>query len=261
MRLRRSAAFVLALGLLAGACPALSATPSPGPEPSPSASGAIYVTSLPTGGDVWIDGGYVGHAPLFLDGLGAGRHRVTVVKSGWITQEADVVVGSTPALESFALARTGGGGSGQARFHGVPFAAIQIDGGTVMPDRNGTVTLPSGRHEISAKTGQTRITRLFTVYPDMITDVDLHDGEAQAPVTRSSVVAPADDYLPRIAYRVDSGRIFVQYGGHNVFGRIGMQTFRVDNHSIEYDAAPFLVEDELYLPLALLVRLTAKDKK
>ncbi len=261
MRFRRLAALAIALGSLAGPGPALSATPVPSPEPSPSASGAIYVTSLPSGADVWVDGGYVGHAPLFLDGLGAGRHRVTAVKSGWLTQESDVVVGASPALESFALSRTGGGGSGQARFHGVAFAAIQIDGGTVMPDRGGTVTLPSGRHEISAKIGGTRVTRLFTVYPDTITDVDLHDGEAQAPVAHSSVVAPADDYLPRIAYRVDSGRIFVQYGGHNVFGRIGLQTFKVDNRSIEYDAAPFMVDDQLYLPLALLVRLTAKDKK
>src|ERR1700716_3324697 len=74
-------------------------------------TGSLYVTTLPTGADVWIDGTYVGHSPLVLGALAPGRHTVGLTKPpGSPAQiQASVVAGQT-TLSSTRLepARTGG---------------------------------------------------------------------------------------------------------------------------------------------------------
>ena len=265
MRPRPFAAFACAVALwIAGAPPGAVASPTAPPSPvAATASGAIYVSTLPAGADIWLDDGYVGRAPLYLDALTLGRHHVTVVKAGWQTQESNVTVSSasTPSIATFALVHSVAGGTGRMLLHGANPSAVTIDGGTVTPDHNGYISLPSGRHEVSAKFSHGRVTRMFMVYPDTTTDLVLRDVEPQTPATRSSVVAPAGDYLPDIAYHLDHGKIAVQYGGHDVVGRVGVATFRVDGRPVEYDAAPFVMNDKLYLPLALLVRLTESDRR
>src|SRR5579884_2488771 len=51
--------------------------------------GGLYVNSLPTGADVWVDGSYIGRTPLLVDGLRAGKHAITVTKAGWKVEEVD----------------------------------------------------------------------------------------------------------------------------------------------------------------------------
>src|SRR5665213_2587339 len=55
-------------------------------------TGSLYVTTLPSGADVWIDGTYAGRSPLVLGGLVAGRHTVGLTKTGWDPLQLEVSV-------------------------------------------------------------------------------------------------------------------------------------------------------------------------
>src|SRR5476649_1199080 len=69
-------------------------------------TGALYVTTLPSSVDVWVDGTYVGHSPLVLDALAAGRHTVSLTKTGWQSQDLEVsVVAGVTSLSSVQMAR------------------------------------------------------------------------------------------------------------------------------------------------------------
>jgi hypothetical protein len=243
----------LRLALLAG-CAALfliAAVPT----------GSLYITTLPTGADVWLDGMYIGHSPVFLDALSIGRHTISLNRTGWISQDLDVsVVAGTTALSSVALARTrtllGGGGSLTVK--GIALRSLALDGTIVMPDRNGTYSVASGTHEIVAQTAGGKMTRTVTVYPDMRTDVVLRDDD---PATHSAVVAPASDYLPAAAVKIEGTRVTIRYEHHDVEATVGAVAYRVDGRSVSFDAAPTLIGAALYLPLELLKELTANDDK
>jgi hypothetical protein len=79
--------------------------------------------------------------------------------------------------------------------------------------------------------------------------------QPDADTTRPSVIAPADDYFPASAIRIDGERVVIKYGGHTAVGRLGSTTYRVDGRSVEYDSAPTLIGSRLYLPIALLTAL------
>jgi hypothetical protein len=144
-------------------------------------TGALYVTTLPTDADVWLDGTYVGHSPLVLDALAAGRHIVSLNRTGWVSTDLDVsVVAGTTALSSVILARTGSrtsvrGDDGTFAVKGLAPRSVLLDGAPVNPDRSGTYPASSGLHELVAQTAAGKMTRTITVYPDMRTDVVLHD--------------------------------------------------------------------------------------
>src|ERR1700738_2679957 len=55
-------------------------------------TGSLYVTTLPSGADVWIDGAYVGRTPLVVGALSPGGHAVGLTKSGWSPLQLDVTV-------------------------------------------------------------------------------------------------------------------------------------------------------------------------
>jgi hypothetical protein len=74
-------------------------------------------------------------------------------------------------------------------------------------------------------------------------------------VPRPSVVAPAEDYVPRDAISLDGDKVVVRYGGHVVVGRIGLTTYRVDGKAVDYGEAPTMIGRRLYLPLDLLTSL------
>jgi hypothetical protein len=102
------------------------------------------------------------------------------------------------------------------------------------------------------------MTRTITIYPDMTTDVVLRDDEQ---VTRSAVVAPAADYLPPAAVKIEGARVTIRYARHFVDATIGSVSYRLDGHGVSFDAAPTLIGQALYLPLELLKQLTAGDAK
>ena len=87
------------------------------------------------------------------------------------------------------------------------------------------------------------------VWPGTRTEVVV---QPDAEVVRPSVVAPAEDYLPRGAIRIEGEKVVVRYGGHEVIGHIGSTAYRVDGKTVDYGEAPTMIGSRLYLPLDLL---------
>jgi hypothetical protein len=221
-------------------------------------TGSLYVTTLPTGADVWIDGTYVGRSPLVLGGLATGRHTVGLTKNGWTPLQLDVsVVGAQTTLSSTKLDRVQTGARpapGSIAVHGLVPDATFLDGSAVVPSADGTITVAAGTHELTVRTPRGRITRTVQVWPQTRTDVVL---QADVEVPRPSVVAPAEDYVPRSAIRIDGEKVVIRYGGHEVVGRIGATAYRVDGKSVDYGEAPTMIGSRLYLPLDLLTTLSS----
>ncbi len=226
-------------------------------------TGSVYVTTLPSGADVWLDGVYVGHSPLVVDALSAGRHAVNLTMAGWNGQQLDVsVVAGQTTLSSARLERVAGAKTraalGAIALHGLPPGPVTLDGAPAEPAKDGTFPAATGTHVLVVRTPRGRLTRTVTVWPQTRTDVVLQE---DAGPTRPSVVAPAEDYLPASAVRVDGAKLVLKFGGHEVVGRLGSTSYRVDGRSVDYDAAPTLIGPRLYLPIELLTLLAGnKDR-
>jgi hypothetical protein len=217
-------------------------------------TGSVYVTTLPSGADVWLDGIYVGRTPLVLDALASGRHTVGITKTGWNPRQLDVEVESgQTTLSSTRLDRAAGSGLhpayGTLAIRGVEVRALQIDGLAATPGKDGAYEAQSGTHQVVMQTPQGRVTRQVTVWPQTRTDVVVQRDDTS---TRPSVVAPAEDFVPKSAIRIDGERVVVRYNRHEAIGRVGETSYRVDGRSIDYDAAPTFIGPRLYLPMDLL---------
>ncbi|BDE05800.1 hypothetical protein WPS_10760 [Vulcanimicrobium alpinum] len=225
-------------------------------------TGSIYVTTLPSGADVWVDGTYIGRSPLVLDALPAGRHTVGLAKPGWNAEQLDVsvVTGQTASSSTRLLRdkRSSGAGDGTIALHGMPYEAVWLDGAAANPGRDGTFSAPAGGHALIVRTAKGKITRLVTVWPQTRTDVVV---QPDAAPVRPSIVAPADEYLPPSAVQVDGEKIVIRFGGHDLVGHLGSTTYRLDGRSAEYDAAPTLIGNRLYLPLVLLTEVSSSSSR
>ena len=219
-------------------------------------TGSLYVTTLPGQADVWIDGTYVGRTPLVVDALAGGHHSIGIAKAGWSPQQIDVsVVAGQTSFSSLKLLPAKGAvpaSGGTIALHGAQIDAIRVDGVPVRPGKDDTIPVAAGTHEVAVRTGRGKVTRMVTVWPATRTDVLVQPDEQRAPAT---VVAPADDYLPAEAVRIDGERVVIRYGSHRAVGRIGSTTYRVDGRARDYDAAPTRVGGRLYLPIGLLTDL------
>lgn len=232
------------------------------PARAEAPTGGTYVTTLPTGAEIWCDGSYVGRSPLLIDGLAEGRHSLEILKSGWTAREASIgILRGTVVMSSSRLTvgkRASAGdpaGTGTLILRDAPPGAdIALDGATLgnVPARG--VVVPAGTHEIAVTSPRGRTTREIAIYPDVTTDVILRETPGKR--GRSGVVAPAEDYLPTDAFAVDSRRIVVRYGGHVVVAHFGETTYRIDGASTAFDSAPESIGGKLYLPLALLEKLS-----
>ena len=225
-------------------------------------TGGTYVTTLPTGAEIWCDGTYVGRSPLLVDGLAEGRHSLEILKSGWEAQEAPVtILRGTIVMSS---SRLGVGkrprpddpvGTGTLLLRDAPPGAeIVLDGATVGRIPAHGIVVPAGTHELAVTNPRGRTTREISIYPDVMTDVVLRETSRKS--DGSAVVAPAEDYLPTDAFAVDPHRIVVRYGGHVVVAHFGERTYRIDGAAATYDSAPESIGGKLYLPLALLEKLS-----
>ena len=124
-------------------------------------TGSLYVTTLPTGADVWIDGTYVGRSPLVLGALVPGRHTLGLTKTGWDPLQLDVsVVAAQTTLSSTRLEPLRSGGlhalPGWIAIHGVVRTA-QVDGRPMVPAKDGTIVVAAGTHELTARTPRGRV--------------------------------------------------------------------------------------------------------
>jgi hypothetical protein len=224
-------------------------------------TGAVFVTTLPSGADVWVDGTYVGRSPVIVDALTAGAHHLTLTRTGWTPE--DLAVAIAPAqtqTTAVVLVRDGKTPevAGTIAIHSADrVAAVTIDGQPAVPAKDGTIAVSAGTHDVTIELPQGKQTRTVTVYPQTRTDVVL--GADAAP--RSIVIAPADDYLPASAFHLDGTRLVVRYGGHDVIAHLGTTTYTIDQHVATYDAPPTLIRNRVYLPLELLTMLTLRDKK
>jgi hypothetical protein len=217
-------------------------------------AGSLYVTTLPSGADVWVDGTYVGRSPVVLDALASGHHAVALAKSGWTTEQLDVTIATgQTTLSSTRLRQTGPRPpGGTIALHGEAPDEVRLDGQVVHPGKDGLYAATSGTHALVVKTDHAKMTREVTVWPDTRTDVVL---VPEAAPSRPTVVAPADAYLPADAIEVDGDKVVLRFGGHEAVGWLGQTNYRVDGHAVDFDTAPTMIGSRLYLPLELLTRL------
>ncbi len=229
-----------------------------GGEASPT--GALYVTTLPAGADAWVDGTYVGRTPVLVDSLSTGKHALTLTRAGWAEREVDVDVAAGPTtMSSLRLTQVVRPGAhvamGSVAFAGLPAGArVSIDGNAAVRDPRETIALSPGTHVAQIETHDGKATRTFAVYPDTTTHVLL--AKASVAGSKPAVVAPAEEFLPADAYHVDGKKVTVNYAGHSVVAKIGDASMRYDGVTVSFDAAPSMIAGRLYLPLALLVRLS-----
>lgn len=221
--------------------------------------GGLYVNSLPSGADVWVDGSYIGRTPLLIDGLRAGKHALTVTKTGWKVQETDEQVSAgIVATANVQLDPVKPHGVGTIALHGLERSArVSLDGGSWL-DLGSEYNVSAGTHHISVRDGHTKFERMVVVYPDQTTHVLLRVPPIDA---HSAVVAPIEDYLPAQAAKIADGRLVIRWGGHTVVGHMGDARFLVDGRDVVYDAPAGLVRGRLYLPLDLILIITGKSSK
>jgi hypothetical protein len=230
-----------------------------------TASGGVFVATLPAGADVWVDGVYVGHAPLVVDALAPGRHVLTITKTGWEVRDVDVTVAAGAVTMSSTQLVAGpraftGSNSGTLVVRGSPPSAIlQLDGAAFTPAPSGSNTVAVGPHKLAMTTPRGRTTHAFTVYPQTTTDVVLVEPRASG--GRSSVVAPADDYLPTDAFSVEGTKIVLRYNGHVVVAHLGQADVRFDGATVTYGTNPESIAGKLFLPVELLEKLTEDSSK
>jgi hypothetical protein len=251
--------FSLGLAAAATALMTSSAAMSAPAFAAVSSSGGVYVTTLPSGADVWVDGTYCGPSPVLVDALAQGHHAITLTKSGWNVQEIDIdIPGGGVALSSTKLvagARTGGtNATGRVVLRGLRAGAkVSIDGASPAP-AHGPMVFPAGVHTVTFTSAQGAITRSFTVLPETTSELVLHD----EPTTdsRVGVIAPATDYLPPEAIALDGRKLHIRYLGHEVVAHLDENTLRLDGSQVSYDSSPSVINGKLYLPLDLLETLT-----
>jgi PEGA domain len=222
--------------------------------------GGLYVSSLPSGADVWVDGSYIGRTPLLIDGLREGKHAVTVTKAGWKVEEVDQNVAAgvtTPATVQLVPVKPLHARGGIA-LHGLDRAArVSLDGGP-WRDLLAEYDAPVGTHRLVVREPQAKFERMVLVYPGETTHVLF---AAPAADTHSAVVAPVSDYLPGSAAKVSGARVVVRWGGHTAVGHLGDARFLVDGRDVVYDAPAGMVRGKLYLPLDLILMMTGSKTK
>jgi len=239
---------------------------APGAATHTADSGGIYVTTLPSGSDVFVDGTYVGRSPVLVGGLARGHHVLTLTKTGWVVQEVDVAVPrASVAVSSTRLApgphAYAGDASGSIVLRGAPpGATFLLDGAALSVPAGQSVSLPAGQHRLTVVSSHGRISRLIDVWPDTTTNVVL-EARRPGPDAHSAVVAPAEDYLPTNNFTVHGDRVVVHYGGHTVICKLGDNAVTFDGATQVYDAAGEVISGKLYLPLPLLEKLAEDPSK
>ncbi len=254
--MRRAFVLLLACSLLAAPVRFASAA---------TGVGGIDVSTLPADADIWLDGTYIGRSPVLVQGLEAGRHTLAVIKSGWISQELSVDIApdaiAMPSVRLLMAAHPARGTGAYLVRKTPPGAQIAVDG-VPAPEDGREAALSAGTHHLTVTTSKGTLGQVLVIYPDTTTIVALLGAATiEAPHPSAAVIAPASDYLPDGSYTVAGGRFIVHVGGHEVVGSVGVAPLRFDGVTISYDAAPAIIGGRLYLPLALLEKLTGKSAK
>ena len=154
----------------------------------------------------------------------------------------------------------GGSGAGKVALHALPAgASLTLDGAPLKLSAGQAVSLPAGPHRIEMTTPHGRTVRAFTVLPDTTSELVLQ--ETPSGDARSGVLAPAENYLPTNAFSVEGKKIVVRYAGHVVVAYFGESAVRYDGATADFDSMPQTIGGKLFLPLALLEKLTDDTSK
>lgn len=226
------------------------------------AAGGIFLATLPSGADVWIDGLYAGHTPLLVDALVAGRHTVTLTRAGWTVLDLEVnVPAGSVVFETFGLTRSPKirpQNQGTLILRGLPpKAEVSIDGRPYKASLLAPIPLDAGDHSAVIAAEGDKLERRFTVYPETTTLVLGRESVQES--AKSTVIAPADTYLPDGSYELTGAHVKIEYGRHHVTGYLGDPTLRIDGVTTTYEVAPSLIGKRLYLPLRFLTEITKED--
>jgi hypothetical protein len=233
-----------------------------------SGHGSIYVTTLPPGATVWMDGAYMGATPLFVDGLDNGRHYITLTRSGWQPQStaADVTTGRVTTVSAVLTANT----PAERSAHNRPKGTLSLRGangakafvdGVPLPTPYDAQPLATGDHILLVQRGNDRATSTFRVYPDTTTTVSLAPRAAAANADESEdVLAALQDYVPTSDFTVSGDEITIHYKGIELECAVGSHTYVYNGKPGTLAVAPAMVGDKPYLPLSLLNRIASQAK-
>lgn len=254
---------------LAGALLACVVCASPLSAYAAGLHGGIFVTSLPAGAAVWMDGTYLGETPLFVDSVESGRHAVTLIHSGWQPQTvyADVSAGHVTPV-SIVLAQNSGARPPASRAKGMlsvrtpAGSKVSLDG-TPLLESNEAQSVDAGDHILSiSKPGSARITQIVHIYPQITTVIDeiATSSAAVSPTSDDDVLAMLEQYVPPSNYTMNGDVITIHYHGVEVECAIGSKNYMLNGKSGTLSLAPALVAKKAYLPLSLLKRITGISK-
>lgn len=222
--------------------------------------GTVYLTTLPSGADTWVDGAYIGRSPVLIDALTLGKHTITAAKTGWVSREMRVSVTEQVPFQfvDFQLERDPNAppASGTLALHaGVPIRTVTVDGTVEKLAAGNKVEIAPGEHDVTVETARGEFHRQVIIYPDTTTNVILRSGAENA--DRAIVVAPTTNYLPSSEVMVDGKHIEIRHNGHIAMGTLGDPTMRIDGDLTTFNTPPAVIGGKLFLPLDLYVRIGA----
>ncbi len=229
--------------------------------------GSAYVTTLPPGATVWLDGQYVGETPLFIDGLESGHHVILLTRSGWQPQStaADITVGHVTTVsavlnQNVGLRPSASPAKGTLRMRDSDGAKVSIDGAVVAQNFDAQ-SLPAGDHILVVVRGNQRIASSFHIYPDTTTTISLAPQSANAGQSSASedLLAALQDYVPLSDFVVNGDDITIHYRGVELECSVGSLTYTMNGKPGTLSVAPAMVGDKPFLPVSLLNRLSGKS--
>jgi hypothetical protein len=221
--------------------------------------GGIYVTSLPPGAAVWLDGAYMGNTPVLVDGLPAGSHSVLLIRAGWRPQSQ--TVGVEPgqvvlwsARLTPATARPAGE-DGRLLVRNAVGARVFVDG-IELHDGGQPRGLSPGVHIITVERNNRKTTTTVQIFPQTLTAFDASE-LAAAPIAQpvGNELAPLDAYVPSGDFVVNGSDIIVHYKGVELQCAVGSLTYVLNGKAGSLSVAPVMVGNRPFLPVVLLERL------
>lgn len=229
--------------------------------------GSVFVTTLPPGATVWLDGTYMGETPLFVDGLDGGRHSMTLTRAGWQPQSAgiDVTVGRVTTVSAVLTANPvshvlAGSAKGVLSIRGANGAKVFVDG-MPLQEPYESQSVKSGNHILLVVRGSDRDSRSIRVYPGTTTTISLAPrGAITTGGEGEDMLAALADYVPANDFTVSGDEITVHYKGIELECTVGSRTYFLNGKPGTLSVAPAMVGAKPYLPMSLLTRIASQGK-
>ena len=215
-----------------------------------------------------MDGNYLGDTPLFVDGLEAGRHYLTLTRAGWQPQSTavDVVSGHVASVNA-VLTSNAPQSQGQSRakgaltVRGAAGAKVFLDGVELTPPLEGQAEY-AGDHILLVQRGQTRTTTSIRIYPQTTTTISLSPRSPSSGQTgEADMLAALSDYVPPNDFSVSGDEIAIHHNGIELECSVGSKAYVLNGRPGILSVAPEMVGGKPYLPLSLLQRLNGTNKQ